>query len=189
MSRFGGRKVGNWVFLFVSAEIKTQGRNEGTTGRRTKAGLLRRLWLRGTNSAVQNTQKKRSLHEGMLRFWKKAAGSQRGGVVWFKTLFEGRGSLATEWLVGEQKIYSCWSHKRNQVPNVDVGKYLQHKYMSQEQSSCSSLTHVHLLNISCNITWERGGSGWLRWGSGETLRFGLVGPERLKLTANPPSLF
>lgn len=86
--------------------------------------------------------------------------------------------------MGEQKTYSCWSHKRNQVPNVDVGKYLEYKCISQENafqgkelasnnSSRSNNIHISLLLARYHVNahdynytnaqisqGHRGQSGW-----------------------------
>lgn len=92
--------------------------------------------------------------------------------------------------VGEQKIYSCWSHKRNQVPNVDVGKYLQYKCISQERESswgkelacnkgsCSNTSHIPLLHLHAymlayeHISQRRWRVEWkdCSWRSGRCVR-------------------
>lgn len=59
MACFGKRKLGNWVFLCVSTEIKTQGDKE-TTGEEQRNSLAAANDLveqTGSTLAVQNTRR------------------------------------------------------------------------------------------------------------------------------------
>lgn len=83
MSCFGKRKLGNWVFLCASTEMKkTQGdkANDRMENKGSQSAANDLVEQTGSTLAVQNTEKNWSLHEGMLPlfFSYKAVGSKEG---------------------------------------------------------------------------------------------------------------